>query len=520
MKLLAPLLSLLALAAASPTQSPLTTLFAGGNGGASGWMEMFDLTANAGVQITQLDLNISSAASTQGTIDVYVTAPGGTFNGNQFIASAWTLVSQSATFVSSGPNVPTSALLNTPITLSPAQYGVAILYNGVSMSYTNGTGSNQTYSTTELTLNAGCSITALFSGAINTPRVWNGSIHYVGGSNFARGTPFGSGCGGTAPAAMYELFPGAASPFDLSNLSFQMLWTGDGYLVLSSPIPIVPGVGTVLTLTDDSYAQLVLPWALPTQNGTTSTITVCSNGYITLGASTRTDYVESVAMFLSSPMAVYALWDDLNPTAGGNVTAGVDPNDPNTFHVTFNGVAEYLTTNQNTFQVSLHSSGQIEIKYGAVASIDSLVGYCKGNGTADPGPTDLSALTAHVIASGLPDLALAPVARPVIGSTATVQTRNIPNGAPAGVVGFGVFQITPGFDLSVIGMTGCTQYASIDATLSFLPAGSTANHSLGIPNISSLAGAHVFLQSYVAAPGANNLGVIASNAIDWALDVQ
>ncbi|MFO1053803.1 MAG: hypothetical protein U1F36_16425 [Planctomycetota bacterium] len=521
MKTVGSIALLVALAVPGLAQSPLTTLFTGGNGGSAGWMNMFDLTLNVGVQITQFDLNISSTSGTQGAIDVYVTSVGGTFSGNQFNAAAWTHAGQSSTFISAGANLPTTATLIAPMVLSPGTYGVAILYSGVSMSYTDGNGSNQTYSNAEMTLNAGCSITALFGGSINTPRVWNGSIHYLVRSGFARGVAFGSGCGGTPPGVMYEQFDGASSLFDLSNLAYQMLWTGDGYLVLPTTTPIVLGVGSALTLIDDSYVQISLPWQMPTQNGPISTITVCSNGFVTLGPSTVTDYTESVAEALSYPTAIYALWDDLNPSAGGQVTAGVDPADPNLFHVTFNAVAEYGTTNQNSFQVSLHANGQIDVKYGSIASVDSFVGYSKGNGSADPGPSDLSTLTSHTISSGLASLALAPMARPVIGSTASVETRNIQLGALGGAVAFGVFQVTPGFDLGLIGMTGCTQYGSLDATLSYFPNGAqTALHSLAIPNLPRLAGAHLYLQSYLAVPGANPLSVVASNAVDWVLDVN
>src|SRR5207237_581649 len=68
-------------------------------------------------------------------------------------------------------------------------YGVALNYtmgNG-NASYTNGdgtagvpgSGSNQTYSNPDMTIRCGSSISGLFTGSFNDPRVWNGTIYYA-----------------------------------------------------------------------------------------------------------------------------------------------------------------------------------------------------------------------------------------------------------------------------------------------------------------------------------------------------
>ncbi len=519
--LLRSLVALGALAALAPAQSTITTLFSGGNGGSAGWTNMFDLTANNGISITALDLNISSGAGATGTVDVYMTAPGGTYLGNELTATPWMQVSSSATFTASAANSPTHATLNTPIVVAPGTYGVAILYNGVSMSYTNGNGSNQTVSNADLSMQFGCSTTAGFGGTINTPRVWNGTVYYFVGANYASATPFGTGCGGGFPSSFYEVF-GGTNAFDLSNSGFTMLAAGSNYVVTPGATPIVTPTGAPLTIADDQTLPIALPWQMPYQNGVTANIWVCSNGFVSLESTAATDLTESVSLLTSGLPRVCPMWDDLNPgtTGGGTVNAEQDPTNPALFHVTWTGVPEYPAVGANTFQVTFAQSGQIEVQYGSCSVGDCMVGYSRGGGALDPGATDISAITAVPIGDDRPNLMLASVARPVLGQTATIETRNIPTGSLGGVVAYGLAQVTPPVDLSFLGMTRCSLLVGFDAQLGLPISGSTAPQSLPLPSTPGLAGAHLYLQSFVVAPGVNSFGIAATNGLDWRLDVQ
>ncbi len=66
--------------------------------------------------------------------------------------------------------------------LAPGSYGMALRYVGVGMRYTNGTGTNQFFSNSdvELTLGQARSTTAapFTGGTLFSPRVWNGTIYY------------------------------------------------------------------------------------------------------------------------------------------------------------------------------------------------------------------------------------------------------------------------------------------------------------------------------------------------------
>ncbi len=159
----------------------LETIYTGGNGGASLWTVYFNLTVNTAVTIQTLEVNSNSAGGLAFTLDVYVTASGASYATNTTNPSAWTLVSTGGGGTTAGTTQ--HSVVDVPdFTLNPGTYGVAIRYIGAGPSYTDGTGSNTTYSTPEMTLVAGASqasTTAAFAGAVNTPRVWNGTINYV-----------------------------------------------------------------------------------------------------------------------------------------------------------------------------------------------------------------------------------------------------------------------------------------------------------------------------------------------------
>ncbi|MBK8978144.1 MAG: hypothetical protein IPM29_19740 [Planctomycetes bacterium] len=190
------LVAALTLVGAAASQSSLTTTFANNNGRSTpGVTVYFDIQLNIGIAITAFDLNILAGTGLQGTVDVYLTGAGNTYVGNQTNAAAWTLAGSSNTFVGGAPGTPTNATFAQPVTIAPGSYGLAIAYNGVGASYTNGNGSNQVYSNADMTLSCGSATAALFSSTLFDPRVWNGTIYYTPGSNFARSIPYGTGCG-------------------------------------------------------------------------------------------------------------------------------------------------------------------------------------------------------------------------------------------------------------------------------------------------------------------------------------
>lgn len=155
-------------------QSPLTTVFAGGNQGNIGGAVYFDLVVSSSLSITGLEVNTSDAA---GTLVVRITP--GTHMGSELIPSAWREVGTGALTSAAGAGAPSTVTLNAPIRLEQGTYGVQLDADGFRHVYTNGTGTS-TYQTRELRLLAGAAVNDPTNpgGPVFKPRIWNGSIHY------------------------------------------------------------------------------------------------------------------------------------------------------------------------------------------------------------------------------------------------------------------------------------------------------------------------------------------------------
>ncbi|MBK8979195.1 MAG: hypothetical protein IPM29_25140 [Planctomycetes bacterium] len=340
----------------------------------------------------------------------------------------------------------------------------------------------------------------------------------------AHGIPSGTGCGAGEPASFYELFD-IGNPTDLGNTpGLTMLWTGAGYVVTPGASPIVAPTGAFnLQLADDATVQVTLPWGFGYAGGSTSSLWVCSNGWIALESTALTDPVESVARLLAGEPRVAAFWDDLDPTVSGGVHAETDPANGSVFHVTWDRVPEYGTAGAgNTFQVSFQQGGAIELKWGSLSTLDALVGYSPGNGAVDPGATDISRLAgALLLGDDRPALALVPGARPVIGRTGAVVVQNIPPAATVGLHLIGLASLpAPGVALDVLGAPGCLLQVAQLAAPGYGIGGSSATFQLAIPNDPSLDGASLFFQDANAVPGLNPLGLITSNLVEWRIHLR
>ncbi len=218
----------------------ITTTFASNNGGSTNWVNMYDanILLPAGIRITSLDVNISSAVNTAFTIDVYTTP--NTYVGKDGTPSAWTKVS-TGSGKGQGRNNPTPVDV-TDFVLKNKSYGIGIHYTGASMAYTNGTGSNQKYANADIALQLGLVRAGFFTGTVFSPRVWNGTIYYVPAiSTDLTGT--GSGAPGTAidfalastadaglPYQMGSSFGNGPIPIDTRKLELSP----DDLLVLST----------------------------------------------------------------------------------------------------------------------------------------------------------------------------------------------------------------------------------------------------------------------------------------------
>ena len=327
-------------------------------------------------------------------------------------------------------------------------------------------------------------------------------------------TTFGRGC--PLPPVFYELFD-AANQTDLAGQSYQLRPNGQGgFLVLPCATNCFDRSFTNnLGLSDDGVTTLPLGFAFPVPGssvGSTTTIDVSSNGFISFspGVITGGNFIESVADLLAGPERLAVYWDDFNPTAGGAVYGDAHPG---RYVVTWDQVPEYGNTNANTFQAQLFPNGDIILSYDTnLASLDGLVGYSPGNGTADPLSIDLTASVPFSTGlGGLPiEYRLGSAQLPQPGTTISLEVANLPASTAAAFVNFGLNRLN--IDLARIGMASCFLYSDVLATAPMSLSGvGVASVSLTIPNNTSLIGISLPSQALAVAPNTTTLGVITSN---------
>jgi hypothetical protein len=307
-----------------------------------------------------------------------------------------------------------------------------------------------------------------------------------------------------------------------------LLNTGSGYFALS-------GMGTyhapsanavALALGDDAAVsvQLSSPFSYP--GGSTSSLSVCSNGFVSAATGNTTIWIPDVATLLNSPQAAWFCWHDFNPTAAGS--GAVKFEEIGTVAcVTWDGVWDFGGTsaaNASTFQLQFdEASGNVSWVWQSMSALGGstgtpiLVGYSPGGSSVDPGSSDLSAQLAGGMLLGGADVlavALSAAPAPVLGSTVIYTTSNIPAATqlPALIMSFG--QINPGIDLGAVGAPGCSQLINTSGSSSTALFGSpTVSQSLFIPPVPAFAGTQLYCQSATLTPGANSLGVLTSNGI-------
>lgn len=165
----------------SCTPGTIETLYAAGNNGSPGGAVYFDVTVGAeDIEISTFDLNTADTGAF--TVDVY--AFEGTYVGNQNTTAPWGTPLAVGSGTGAGVGVPSTATLDTPITmLAGTTYAVALVFDAShSHYYTNGDGTNQNYTNGDITLDLGSASNVPFVDPVFDPRVWNGGIGYcVGG---------------------------------------------------------------------------------------------------------------------------------------------------------------------------------------------------------------------------------------------------------------------------------------------------------------------------------------------------
>jgi len=147
----------------------LTTTFVGGNGCTGG--NMFDLVTS-GNQVTVTGFTLNPTTTSTQSVNVYYRNGG--YLGNETNPGAWTLL---GTYALNGvASTPTYMAVGSLVIPPGSTYGIYVQYDAI---YTTASSS---YSNGILTLNAGVGLCSAFGGT-NSPRTFNGIVHYVAGPN-------------------------------------------------------------------------------------------------------------------------------------------------------------------------------------------------------------------------------------------------------------------------------------------------------------------------------------------------
>jgi hypothetical protein len=343
-----------------------------------------------------------------------------------------------------------------------------------------------------------------------------------GNNGCAKVSTYGIGCI-NAPDTFHEIMTAAA--FDLNGKTITLLRSPGSYTMLDG-IPgtfVTPtGGATVIANGDDVQSVVTLPSAMPIANGTTTSLAVCSNGFITFDATGNgTFWVPSADDIRNNPgTALYPFWHDMNPSLAGSgqitfeVITGVA-------YVSFNNVYNFGQTSGvgNTFQVQFDlATGNITIVYVSTNGLgnDCGVGYSVG-GPSALSPVDVSAVattTYSVFDTAVEPLTISTTTRPLINSTFPIDVTNVPALAPIAFVGFGDTVVNPGLDVGFIGMPGCRAYTNLNLGLyqTGLVTAGVGTLPLSIPNSPSIVGTVLSAQG-VALSLATPLNLIASNGM-------
>lgn len=365
----------------------------------------------------------------------------------------------------------------------------------------------------------------------------------TGGFSFARTCQqvpashqsYGAGCYDIPRQCVYQGFanPAAmAAALQGTAVSFAPNPTLDGYVVGSSNATYVQpsALALDLMLGDEAEAGVTPSQPFPFLGGLVPTLSVCSNGFVTLGpiGSNLVGSYGSVFDLLQSPAASFRSNADFDPGSAGAVLV---EQVGSVLYVTWHDVVRFGSTVPERFQMQFDlQSGEVAIVWHQLSSAPggpSVVGFAPGP-SLDPGPTDLA--NAMPITTGPDVFAMSltasppPVSTAQSGTTIVYQIEAIPDADVNSGIYFGITMLSlapmaPAANLASFGMPGCLLHvAAADFTLPFV--GSTPVQSTILPLPAGVpAGVQVFAQAAALVfPGSlpngqNAFGAVTSNGV-------
>jgi hypothetical protein len=326
--------------------------------------------------------------------------------------------------------------------------------------------------------------------------------------------PFGTACGG-ASRSFYQIFP--SNTFDLAATSMQLVKSGDRYHVQAGgSYQTPPGSALVAPLGDDDEVNVNIGLPMPIPGGTTTSLTLCSNGYLSAAAGNSLSPTPSESEWLSSPQMRWGCWHDFDPTAAGSGQIKVHFSG-SLVVFTWDGVWTYDTNQTVTMQLQFDlTTGDVTYAWPAMPSLVGafLVGYAGSGQSVDLGNRDLSVAVPAGFSTSDVDLVPPQLTStfPQVGST-LVFTSTFTSPTSLGLQLLGLQRLDPGTPLDGFGLPGCRQHASADAVLVLIPNAGQATYSMAIPADTGLLGLPLAAQTAALSPASNATGLSFSRGL-------
>ncbi len=169
------------------------------------------------------------------------------------------------------------------------------------------------------------------------------------------------------------------NPLDLADTAVRLTPNGaSGF----DPTPLGLGLeaGTVtLTVGDDDAVGVDLPFPFPFFGARYGRAFVHSDGTVSFGAPDVRPGGRGLGSLLVGPPRVAALFADLAPAAGGRIAVSVMPERA---VVSWSDVPEAGSDRRNSFSITLHAAGTIDLVYGRLETPDAVVGVVPGGAAA------------------------------------------------------------------------------------------------------------------------------------------
>jgi|GEM_PF-3076673 len=124
----------------------------------------------------------------------------------------------------------------------------------------------------------------------------------------------------------------------------------------------ISDVGTTVSLGNDNYKQINLPFDFPFYEQIKNSLKLSSNGFLTFGTEGKEKDNKQLGSKLNPNDVIAPFWDNLNPSAGGTVSYYYDEV-AGQFIIQYKEIPADINIGSNTFEVILNKDGDITFQY-------------------------------------------------------------------------------------------------------------------------------------------------------------